>query len=150
MHLDSTRTIEASVQRFGMSLFGHIRDRNPKLGWSPSGSIMTDGVSLCVNCERLEHKVNKICKEEMDAVTGGKRAKRKAAKDASELQPCDDYVIYANACFGDALVLGIDPGRVGRLHSVPTRMDHPIDLACTTKSTRQSNSCYKSAGGDLA
>ena len=37
---------------------------------------------------------------------------KKVTKDALELDPYDDYDVYANTCFEDALVLGIDPGRV--------------------------------------
>ena len=112
---DASREYKAYEDRLhglGMSLFCDFKDRNPKLGWAVSGSVMTDGVSLCVSYERTVEKVNKSSKEECEEFTLEKQAKRTAAKEAAELEPCDDYDPYANTCFGDALVLGIDPGRV--------------------------------------
>ena len=95
-----------------MGFFRDFRDRNPKLGWAPSGSVMTDGVSLCITYERTVERDNKTCKQATDEFAQQKQAKRKAAQEAAELPPCDDYDVDASTCFGDALVLGVDPGRV--------------------------------------
>ena len=103
---------ETKACRFALGLFTDFKDRNPKLGWKPSGSVMTDGVSLCVTYERTVTKVNKTCKEESEEFVNKKKAKKKETKDASDLEPYDDYDTDANTCHGDALVLGIDPGRV--------------------------------------
>ena len=106
------KAYEARLHCFGLGMFRDFKDRNPKLGWAPSGSVVTDGVSLCVTYERTVERVNKTCKEATDEFALHKQAKRKAAKDAAELEPCDDYDVDASTCFGDALVLGVDPGRV--------------------------------------
>jgi len=106
------KAYEARLHCFGLGMFRDFRDRNPKLGWAPSGSVMTDGVSLCVTYERTVERVNKTCEEECDEFVRQKQAKRQAAKDVAELEPCDDYDVDASTCFGDALVLGVDPGRV--------------------------------------
>ena len=106
------KAYEARLHLFGLGMFRDFKDRNPKLGWAPSGSVVTDGVSLCVVYERTVERVNKTCKEATDEFALHKQAKRKAAKDATELEPCDDYDVDTSTCFGDALVLGVDPGRV--------------------------------------
>ena len=106
------KAYEAKLHHFGMGFFRDFRDRNPKMGWAPSGSVMTDGVSLCVYYERTVERVNKTCKEATDEFAQKKQAKRKAAQEAAELPPFDDYDVDASTCFGDTLVLGIDPGRV--------------------------------------
>jgi len=106
------KAYEEKLQRFGMGFFRDFKDRNPKLGWAVSGSVVTDGVSLCVTYERTVQRVNKTCQEVTDEFVQQKKAKRKAAAEAAELPPCDDYDVDASTCFGDALILGIDPGRV--------------------------------------
>lgn len=103
---------EDDVRATATSFFINKKDRNPKLGWKPTGSVMTDGVSLCVTYERIVHKVNKTCKSEMDEFVKEKAAKREAKATAAALEPYDDYDSKANTCSGDALILGIDPGRV--------------------------------------
>ena len=103
---------EAKCHELALSLFVSFKDRNAKLGWKPSGSVMTDGVSLCVSYERTVFKINKTCEEASNEFAKSKAAKKDAAKEASEMEPCDDYDPGADTCFGDALVLGIDPGRV--------------------------------------
>ena len=110
--LKKYKDYEVKVRSFALSLFNDFQDRNPKLGWKPSGSVMTDSVSLCVTYVRTITKANRTCDEELEEFVAKKRAKKKANKDALDLDPSDDYDAYANTCFGDALVLGIDPGRV--------------------------------------
>ena len=103
---------EESGRVMAMSMFVDMKDRNPKLGWWPTGSVMTDGVSLCVTYKRTVNKVNKTCQSEVDEFKQKKAAKRKAKEVAAALEPCDDYDPKANTCTSDALILGIDPGRV--------------------------------------
>ena len=103
---------ESRVHAFGLGLFGYFKDRNPKLGWKPSGSIMTDGVSLCVMYERRVAKVNKTCQEAEDEFAEKVKSKKMASKLAAELDPCDDYDPDASTCIGDRLIIGLDPGRV--------------------------------------
>ena len=110
--LDKYTTYEDELHEFALSLFNNFQDRNPKLGWKPSGSVMTDGVSLCVTYERTVYRVNKTSKEESDEFVLKKQAKRKRAKEAVDLEPYDSYDVNANTCVGNALVLGVDPGRV--------------------------------------
>jgi hypothetical protein len=103
---------EDSVNAFGLSLFADFKDRNPKLGWKPSGSIMTDGTSLCVTYERTVTKENKSCAQKEKELQDEKTAKKNAAKRLLDLAPFDEYDPKLSTCFQDILVLGVDPGRV--------------------------------------
>ena len=103
---------EQNFHDFGLSMFIDFHDRNPKLGWKPSGSVMTDGVSLCVTYERMKPRDEKTCKEISDKKKAAKKAQAEAAEEAREKTPCDDYDVNANTCFEDRLILGVDPGRV--------------------------------------
>ena len=114
---------ESCVQEFGLGLFGYFKDRNPKLGWKPSGSIMTDGVSLCVTYERRVAKVNKTCQEAEDEFAEKLNSKKKASKLATELDPCDDYDPDASTCIGDRLIIGLDPGRVSIVTMICVDLD---------------------------
>ena len=103
---------ELKVHKFGLSLFKNFRDRNPKLGWKLSGSVMVDGVSLSMDYERITTKTIDTCKEKSDAATAKNKEMKDARDAARELEPYDDYDPDDSTCFGDRLILGIDPGRV--------------------------------------
>ena len=102
---------ESKVHAFALGIFTDFKDRNPKLGWKPSASVCTDGVSISIVYERTVMVPIKTCSSEEEDFKKQKADKRKKAKAVKELAPCDDYEPSANTCVGDALVLGIDPGR---------------------------------------
>jgi len=110
--LQKYQEYEQTVQEYGLGMFVNFQDRNPKLGWKPSASVMTDTVSLCVNYERSVPKVEKTCDQMSEEMTEKNKEKRLKSKEARELKPCDDYDPDANTCFMDRLILGLDPGRV--------------------------------------
>jgi hypothetical protein len=43
---------ENKKNAYAMSMFANFNDRNPKKGWKPSASIVTDTVALSVTYER--------------------------------------------------------------------------------------------------
>ena len=102
---------ENKKNAYAMSIFANFNDRNPKNGWKPSASVVTDTVSLSVTYERTIRVAVRTGSAEEARYKAEKAEKRKRAADAKELPPCDDYDPNANTCVGDALVLGIDPGR---------------------------------------
>ena len=102
---------EDQVHSYALKLFGDFGDRNPKKGWKPSGSIVTDGVSISICYERVVRKPVLTCEEARTRAKAQAAERKKASETKRELDPFDDYDPYANTCVGDALVLGVDPGR---------------------------------------
>ena len=101
----------AESATYAMSLFRNFNDRNPKRGWKPSASIVTDSVSISITYERKEKVTVWSCAAEEALYKAAKAKKCKQANDAKELPPCDNYDPFETTCCGDALVLGLDPGR---------------------------------------
>lgn len=77
-------------------LFKPFKDKSASSGWSPSGSIMTDGVSLCVCYEKQIPRVTK----------------QRTVDDDEKAQPFDDYDPSDPTIVGNHLVVGVDGGRV--------------------------------------
>jgi hypothetical protein len=94
---------ERTVHKAGLNLFdlGRHDRRMRKNGWTPSASMCTDGVSACFAYEK---------KVWVPVQRAGKRKRRQCVDD--DLPPCDDYDPTAPTIAGDALILGVDPGRV--------------------------------------
>jgi hypothetical protein len=90
-----------TVHSFGRRLFRPFTDKNAKNGWSASNSVVTDGVSISITYEKTI-MVPIIDKDE----------KKKKKKPVDERIPHDDYDPLEPTIARDALVIGVDPGRI--------------------------------------
>ena len=102
---------ENKKNAYAMSIFANFNDRNPKQGWKPSASVVTDTVALSVTYERIIRVAVITGSAEEARFKAEKAEKAEKRKLIQELPPFDDYDPDDNTCYGDALVLGIDPGR---------------------------------------
>ena len=101
----------SKVHSASLVLFKPLKDRNVKLGWKPSASVVTDGTMISVQYERSVI-VKQKSSEGQDQERKTKADQKKAIKDALvELPPCDDYDPWTSTFAGSKLVIGVDPGR---------------------------------------
>jgi hypothetical protein len=103
---------ESEIQEHGLKLFRPLNDMNPKHGWKPSASVSTDGVAAEFIYERIVSKPIKTCEAAEKGFKDSLKKKKDEKEARNELDPYDDYDPYENTCVGDALIAGLDPGRV--------------------------------------
>ena len=92
---------EYKKNAYAMSIFANFNDRNPKKGWTPSASVVTDTVALSVTYERTIRVAVRTGSAEEARFKAEKAEKRKRAADARELRPFNDYDPEDNTCYGD-------------------------------------------------